>query len=165
MIAVLTAAISVSWILIGVSGWLGWELLRQNGRMLLRLDELEKRLDELEFGEPGGESRSSRGDEALTSLPQPDDQSLLTSAATSGDGDERANRFGNRSLARSKLKRDGLKRARLRQTFVCQCSMEANWRSRTCAAAASSWFSPIRTAGRAIISRPCWRSSIARPSP
>src|SRR5258706_11204150 len=31
--------------------WLGWQLLRQNGRLLLRLDELEKRLDELEFGE------------------------------------------------------------------------------------------------------------------
>jgi len=31
-------------------GWLGWQLLRQNGRILLRLDDLEKRLDELEFG-------------------------------------------------------------------------------------------------------------------
>ncbi len=38
-------------------GWFGWQLLRQNGRILLRLDELEKRLDELEFGgaeEPEG---------------------------------------------------------------------------------------------------------------
>jgi len=37
--------------------WLGWQLLRQNGRMLLRLDELEQRLNELEFGgahEPAG---------------------------------------------------------------------------------------------------------------
>src|SRR5947209_15473953 len=44
--------------LLGVMGcWLGWQLLRQNGRILLRLDELEKRLNELEFGErdePGG---------------------------------------------------------------------------------------------------------------
>jgi len=32
--------------------WLGWQFLRQNGRILLRLDELEKRLNELEFGEP-----------------------------------------------------------------------------------------------------------------
>jgi len=31
--------------------WLGWQLLRQNGRILLWLDELEKRLNELEFGE------------------------------------------------------------------------------------------------------------------
>src|SRR5437667_12427 len=38
-------------------GWLGWQLLRQNGRILMRLDELEKRLNELEFGsadEPEG---------------------------------------------------------------------------------------------------------------
>jgi peroxiredoxin len=35
-------------------------------------------------------------------------QSLLTSAAT-GDGDGRASRFTRRSLARSKIKRDGLK--------------------------------------------------------
>jgi hypothetical protein len=37
--------------------WMGWQLLRQNGRILLRLDELEKRLNELEFGgadEPEG---------------------------------------------------------------------------------------------------------------
>ena len=37
--------------------WLGWQLLRQNGRILLRLDELEKRLDVIEFGneeEPQG---------------------------------------------------------------------------------------------------------------
>ena len=30
--------------------WLGWQLIRQNGRILMRLDELEKRLDESEFG-------------------------------------------------------------------------------------------------------------------
>src|SRR5215831_16650681 len=29
---------------------LGWQVLQQNGRILLRLDELERRLDELEFG-------------------------------------------------------------------------------------------------------------------
>ena len=42
-------ALALAAILIG--NWLGWQLLRQNGRMLLRLDELEKRLNELEFGE------------------------------------------------------------------------------------------------------------------
>lgn len=31
--------------------WFSWQLLRQNGRILLRLDELEKRLDHFEFGE------------------------------------------------------------------------------------------------------------------
>ena len=40
-----------------MGGWLGWQLLRQNGRILLRLDEMEQRLDELQFGgaeEPAG---------------------------------------------------------------------------------------------------------------
>lgn len=32
--------------------WLCWQLLRQNGRILVRLDELEQRLDELEFSGP-----------------------------------------------------------------------------------------------------------------
>ena len=49
--------IAVTWLAILVVGWLGWQLLRQNGRILLRLDDLEKRLNELEFGgadEPEG---------------------------------------------------------------------------------------------------------------
>lgn len=33
---------------------LGWQLLRQNGRMLLRLEAVERRLDELAFGGPEG---------------------------------------------------------------------------------------------------------------
>ena len=71
--------------------WLGWQLLRQNGRILLRLDELEKRLDELENDEHGGENlNGAQG----TDAPHPDD---------------RASRFHNRSLTRSKIKRDGLK--------------------------------------------------------
>ena len=32
--------------------WIGWQLLRQNGRILLRLDALEQRFDESEFGGP-----------------------------------------------------------------------------------------------------------------
>ena len=50
-------ALVLVWAVILVGAWLGWQLLRQNGRLLLRLDELEKRLDELEFGgadEPEG---------------------------------------------------------------------------------------------------------------
>ena len=39
------------WFTIVAVIWLGWQLLRQSGRLLLRLEELEKRLDELEFGE------------------------------------------------------------------------------------------------------------------
>jgi len=64
-----------SWLAILVVGWLGWQLLRQNGRLLLRLEALEARLNELEFGEE----------------------------------DDPGNRFSNRTLAKSKIKRDGLK--------------------------------------------------------
>jgi peroxiredoxin len=105
--------------------WLGWQLLRQNGRILLRLDELEKRLDELEFGEPGDELGSSGGDEKhsakseIRNSKSTIDQSLLTSAAT--DGDDRASRFGNRSLARSKIKRDGLKAGTPAPDFRLPC--------------------------------------------
>jgi peroxiredoxin len=48
---VLGVSIGLSMALAGC--WLGWQLLRQNGRMLLRLDELEQRLNELEFGAAG----------------------------------------------------------------------------------------------------------------
>jgi peroxiredoxin len=109
-------------------GWLGLQLLRQNGRILLRLEEFEKRLDELEFGgteesagptiEPqsaGSEKSEAEGLKStvehglLTSSPTIGvGQHALTSSAT-GNGDERASRFKNHSLARSKLKRDGLK--------------------------------------------------------
>ena len=44
-------ALGLTWLAILAGGWLGWQLLRQNGRLLLRLEELEKRLDTLEFGE------------------------------------------------------------------------------------------------------------------
>src|SRR5260370_6150241 len=96
----LIAATAVSWCFIWVGCWLGWQLLRQNGRILLRLDELESRMDELEFEEPS----SSRGEEAPTDKSEirnpksENDQSLVTSAA--------ASRFGNRSLTRSRIKRD-----------------------------------------------------------
>src|SRR3954467_2090348 len=62
-------------IAIVVGGWLGWQLLRQNGRLLLRIEGLEERLNELEVGED----------------------------------EEPVKRFSNGSLARSKIKRDGLK--------------------------------------------------------
>jgi hypothetical protein len=32
------------WLLIAVGGWLGYQLVRQNGRILLRLEEIEKQL-------------------------------------------------------------------------------------------------------------------------
>jgi peroxiredoxin len=110
---------------VGAGGWLGWQLLRQNGRMLLRLEELEKRLDDVEFGEVG----SSRGDEAQIELSanaevghrkSEVDQSPVTSAATR-NGNERAARFGNGSLTRSKIKRDGLKAGTPAPEFRLPC--------------------------------------------
>ena len=44
-------ALGFAWLGIGGISWLGWQLLRQNGRILVRLGELEKRLDAVEFGE------------------------------------------------------------------------------------------------------------------
>lgn len=54
MNALLILAMSLAWVFILVGGWLGWQLLRQNGRLLLRIEALEQRLDELEFGGPDG---------------------------------------------------------------------------------------------------------------
>src|SRR4051794_18418085 len=54
--------LALAWIAILMGCWLGWQLLRQNGRLLLRVEGLEKRLDELEFGEddkPAGVSLGS----------------------------------------------------------------------------------------------------------
>ena len=79
----LLAGLALSWAVLGVGGCLGWQLLRQNGRILLRLDDVEERLHELEFGE--AEEMSDRS------------------------SDDRANRFGGRSLARSRINRSGLK--------------------------------------------------------
>ena len=101
MNAFFIVALVLNGIVVGAGCWLGWQLLRQNGRILLRLDELEF-----------GESSSSRREEALTGNPEirsaesEIDESLVTSAAT-GDGDP-ARRFTNRSPARSRIKRDGL---------------------------------------------------------
>src|SRR2546430_4319204 len=95
----LVVAIPLLSLMTGACCWLGWQLLRQNGRVLLRLDEIEKPLEELEFGgEPGGDSSQEAGDGGQESGM---DQSLVTSAATT--------RFANRSLTRSRIKRDGLK--------------------------------------------------------
>ena len=56
--------LALAWLGILVGGWLGWQLLRQNGRMLLRLDDLEKRLDELDFDGDGQPKGLSLGSEA-----------------------------------------------------------------------------------------------------
>jgi peroxiredoxin len=43
-------ALLFAWLVIVGISWLGWQLIRQNGRLLMRLEQLEKRLDALEFG-------------------------------------------------------------------------------------------------------------------
>ena len=85
--------------------WLGWQLLRQNGRMLLRLEELEKRFDEWEFG--GLEEARSANSEIQS--PKGQAEQGLAHSLAAGNGDDRSARFSNRSLARSRIKRDGLK--------------------------------------------------------
>ena len=50
MNGLLILAIAATWLVLVAACSVGWQLLRQNGRMLLRLEELEKRLNELEFG-------------------------------------------------------------------------------------------------------------------
>jgi peroxiredoxin len=45
-------AVASACLAILAGSWLCWQLLRQNGRLLLRLEELEKRLDSIELGEP-----------------------------------------------------------------------------------------------------------------
>src|SRR5688500_9884661 len=48
------------WLLIGVGSWLGYQLVRQNGRILLRLEAIEKQLRpraEAKPQNPGGLSR------------------------------------------------------------------------------------------------------------
>jgi peroxiredoxin len=80
--------------------WLGWQLLRQNGRVLLRLDELEQRLNEFELGKVNESRGLEPGGEAPGFEPPNKEAS---------NGDNREACLGNRSLARSKIKRDGLK--------------------------------------------------------
>jgi hypothetical protein len=92
---------------IGTCCWLGWQLLQQNGRMLLRIEAVEKQLGEK------AESRRQKAEIAQEHAEDREgktevDESLVTSAPT-GDEDGRAERFSSRSLANSKIKRDGLK--------------------------------------------------------
>jgi peroxiredoxin len=91
----LISGIFIGWVAITACGWLCWQLVQQNGRILLQLEALEKRIEGMRQ-EPGAGSQESG-----------DGQSLVTSAATNDD--QRAERFGNRSLAASKIKRDGLR--------------------------------------------------------
>jgi len=118
----LIAVFSVVGLILGVGGWLGWQLLRQNGRMLLRLDELEKRLDELEFGEPDDALQDESQGRARHSVRA--DGEEANNGAQGSDAphpEDRASRFDNRSLTRSKIKRDGLKAGTPAPDFRLPC--------------------------------------------
>ena len=57
----LIGALTILLLAIVVGFRLGWELLQQNGRMLLRMEALEKRIeDKAERGKQKGESRKQK---------------------------------------------------------------------------------------------------------
>jgi peroxiredoxin len=64
LLNLLIFGLALAWAFIVAGCWLGWQLLRQNGRLLLRLEELEKGLHELEFGEGDHPSALTVGVEA-----------------------------------------------------------------------------------------------------
>jgi peroxiredoxin len=106
---ILISALAILLVVVVVDFRLIWELLQQNGRVLLRMEALEKRLEELNV--ENGEQKVE-GDETqnhIYSLPiSPGGEeggALSDKQETRG----RESRFGNRSLAMSKIKRDGLK--------------------------------------------------------
>src|SRR5688572_12417860 len=86
-------ALAVQALVVLVGGWLVWQLLRQNGRILLQLDDIEERLHALEFSEVDEFANASAPEEAP------------------------AKRFGNPSLAHSKINRSGLKAGTLAPEF------------------------------------------------
>jgi peroxiredoxin len=119
-----TALISIVLACLAVltGGWLVWQLLRQNGRLLLRVEELEKRLDEWELSEPDGNHQAeARSEESAIRHPSSaNDPSLVTSTLRSSateDGAAARNRSSDHSLARSRIKRDGLKAGTLAPDF------------------------------------------------
>ena len=74
---------------------MGWQLLRQNGRILLRIEELERALYELQFEEAVG----------------------IASPNAEAEGEPRAARFSHRELARSRINRGGLTVGTLAPSF------------------------------------------------
>jgi peroxiredoxin len=94
---VLIFGIIAGGVLILAVGGLGWQLLGQNGRILLRLDALEKLVDK---PEPRGGAAKMIGESVAA---------VMNDLAAGNAQAKQSNRFGNRSLDQSKLKRDGLK--------------------------------------------------------
>src|SRR5947207_997865 len=87
----LFAALVLTWGITGVGCWLGWQLLRQNGRILLRLEALEQCIEELNLDREG-----------------PDPQHLSHRPHRIGEGGSSEN-GKTKSRARSRINRDGLK--------------------------------------------------------
>ncbi len=92
--------------------WISWQLLWQNGRILVRLEAMETRLNE---GEANGGKQKAEKDQSLPCSTPPAEGPVSTIRAEAAvpppanAGDDRVDRFSNRSLAGSKLKRNGLK--------------------------------------------------------
>src|SRR2546422_7287728 len=58
-IVLILALLTTTLLVITFGCWLGWQLLRQNGRILLRLEAIEDRLSLLELeGEPPGNGKT-----------------------------------------------------------------------------------------------------------
>jgi len=85
-----------TWITLGIVCWISWQLLRQNGRILLRIEELERALYELQFEETGG---------------------AIASARAEAENEPRAARFSRGTLARSRINRGGLTAGTLAPSF------------------------------------------------
>jgi len=106
-------AISLAWLAIFAGAWLGWQLLRQNGRLLLRIEALEEFLNELELGEPAAPAGlpfgSSAPDFELRDLQEAEAEGVDSKPESehSPRSSSAASRFSTQSLARSKIKRAG----------------------------------------------------------
>jgi peroxiredoxin len=55
----LIGAIALTWLLIGLDWWIVWQLLRQNGRILLKFDALEQQIDQALNPPKGNGDRNS----------------------------------------------------------------------------------------------------------
>ncbi len=95
---------------------LAWELLQQNGRMLLRMEALEKRIEDI--AESGKRESKETDDRPLTPALSPDGGEGGAPPGTDApDPHDRGSRVGNRSLANSRIKRDGLKAGTIAPEF------------------------------------------------
>src|SRR5215471_2933135 len=96
---VLIAGLLIVLVAMVVGFRLGWELLQQNGRMLLRMEALEKRLGEkAESRKPEAEtdqnSESQGGARHSVRAEAGDHHNKTAQGTDEPDPDDRANRFG-----------------------------------------------------------------------